>query len=199
MSAAAQPPATNSSQGTFACLDGRLCRLLSHLAQSQGTSTWRNGSVAPPVDAIGGSQPVPTTTTFFSWAGFLPYGREGVVPVAVAGLNLAILTVDEQLGPLVPADLPGRVHGIGLGPGVPADAISAASANIPSAIRAWNNMMRFCCHDFAPQASGLPVYRLIGRPRSVRLVVGRVGHPLRASHLSVRSMGRNRLATPSPY
>ena len=63
--------------------------------------------------------------------------------MAVASLNLAVLPVDEQLGPLVPADLPGCVNSLNLRLEMPADAVRTVSADIPPAIRIGHNVMRF--------------------------------------------------------
>jgi hypothetical protein len=62
--------------------------------------------------------------------------------MTVPSLNLAVLPVDEQLRSLVPADMPSSINGIDLRLKMPADSVSTAPANIPSAIGVRNDVMR---------------------------------------------------------
>jgi hypothetical protein len=56
-------------------------------------------------------------------------------------LILSVLTVDEQLRVLIPADLPCGIHGFDLGPEMPADSIGTTPSNIPSAVGVRNDVM----------------------------------------------------------
>lgn len=80
----------------------------------------------------------------------LALGWARVVSVAVGALDFAVLSVDDQFGPLVAADLATGIDSLGLGVPVAARALAAASFYIPTTIGVRNNMMGVSCHDITP-------------------------------------------------
>ena len=80
----------------------------------------------------------------------LALGRARVVSVAVGALNFAVLSVDDQFGPLVTANLATGIDSLGLGVPVAAGTLTTASFYIPATIGIRNNMMGVSCHGITP-------------------------------------------------
>jgi len=84
----------------------------------------------------------------------LVLGRTGVVAVAIALGDFAIPVVDNQLGSLVAADLPGPVDGVLLPVEVPRSTTATATLDVPSAAPIRDDVMRLPAHGPHPPWRG---------------------------------------------
>lgn len=80
----------------------------------------------------------------------LTLGRARVVSVAVGALDFAVLSMDDQFGSLVTADLATGIDRLSLGVPVATRTLATASFYIPATIGIRNNMMGVSCHDITP-------------------------------------------------
>lgn len=80
----------------------------------------------------------------------LSLGRKSIVTVAIAGLDLPVLAMDQELRTLMPGDSPSQVHRFGLGIEDGGRPVCARSTDCPRISMGHNVLITLATHEKLP-------------------------------------------------